>query len=342
MSTTDSESADFLSKARAYEGREVSAAEPGVDPVNQPMIRHWVEAMGDANPVYTSAAAAAEAGFGDGGVLAPTVMLQAWSMRGIKPRPATGGSAQDELLRFMDAHGFSSVVATNCDQTYVRPLRPGDHLSETKHIVSVSQEKKTVLGNGHFVTTRSTYTDQTGEIVGTMEFRILKFRPQTRPAVEPDEAAKPKPLRPRPSLTHDNKWWFDACKEHRLLIQRCTSCQRLRHPTRPVCPGCGSFEFDGLEANGHGVVYSFVVNHYPQVPSFDYPLAVGLIELEEGTRLVANIVGLDTAAITVGMAVEVEWADFDPDLTLPQFRPATPATAMPAAAMPAAATPAGA
>jgi uncharacterized OB-fold protein len=68
-------------------------------------------------------------------------------------------------------------------------------------------------------------------------------------------------------------------------------------------------------------VYSFVVNHYPQVPAFDYPLAVGLIELEEGTRLVANIVGIDPADIAIGMPVDVEWVEHDPDLTLPAFHP---------------------
>jgi uncharacterized OB-fold protein len=64
------------------------------------------------------------------------------------------------------------------------------------------------------------------------------------------------------------------------------------------------------------------VNHYPQVPAFDYPLAIGLIELEEGTRLVANVIGVERADVRVDMPVEVEWVDHDPDLTLPAFRPA--------------------
>jgi uncharacterized OB-fold protein len=64
-----------------------------------------------------------------------------------------------------------------------------------------------------------------------------------------------------------------------------------------------------------------VVNHHPQVAAFDYPFAVGLIELEEGTRLVANIVGIEPADITIGLAVEVVFVDHDPDLSLPAFRP---------------------
>jgi uncharacterized OB-fold protein len=88
-----------------------------------------------------------------------------------------------------------------------------------------------------------------------------------------------------------------------------------------MCPSCQSFEWDTVEASGQGIVYSFVVNHYPQVPAFDYPLVVGLIELAEGTRLVANIVDVAPGEVTVGMAVEAGWEDFDPDLSLPVFRP---------------------
>ena len=59
----------------------------------------------------------------------------------------------------------------------------------------------------------------------------------------------------------------------------------------------------------------------PQVPSFDYPLAVGVIELEEGTRLIANVIGIEPHDIEIGMPVEVEFVEHDPDLTLPAFRP---------------------
>jgi len=69
-------------------------------------------------------------------------------------------------------------------------------------------------------------------------------------------------------------------------------------------------------------VFSFVVNHYPQVPAFDYPLAVGLIELEEGTRLVANVIGIDPSEVRIGMPVVVEFVDHDPELTLAAFHPA--------------------
>jgi uncharacterized OB-fold protein/acyl dehydratase len=318
---TDTDKAALAARLKEFEGREAGEPEVGPDPVNQPMIRHWVEAVGDENPVYTDPAAAERSVHGQ--VVAPPVMLQAWVMRGVRPRSATGGNARDELMRLLDGAGFTSVVATNCEQEYHRYLHLGDHLSTTTVFESVSDEKATGLGVGHFVTTRVEYRADDGELVATMRFRILKFKPGTgRSAAKPPEGEhEPRPLRPRPALTQDNAFWFEGARQHRLLIQRCTRCGTLRHPPRPMCSECRSYEWDVVDASGRGTVYSFVVNHYPQVPAFDYPLAVGLIELEEGTRLVANVIGIDAGDVHVDMPVEVEWVDHDPDLSLPAFRP---------------------
>lgn len=306
--------AEFLARLRALEGREAGPPELGPDPVNQAMIRHWCEAIGDENPIYTDPEAAARSVHG--GVIAPPAMLQAWVMRGVRPRPTAGGNASDELRRLLDEAGFTSVVATNCEQEYVRPLHLGDHLSQSSTVESVSEEKKTALGVGHFVTTRHTYRDQRGAPVGTMLFRILKFRPPLGAA-----QSEARPSRPRPAITPDNAFFFEGARDHQLRIQRCAACGRLRHPPRPMCPYCRSLRWDTVDASGRGTVYSYVVNHYPQVPAFDYPLVVGLIELEEGTRLVSNIIGVQPEAVRVGMPVQVEFVDFDAELTLPQFRP---------------------
>jgi uncharacterized OB-fold protein/acyl dehydratase len=301
----------LIDSLRAFEGRTVGPPTPGPDEVNQPMIRHWCEAIGDRNPVYTDPDAAAASVHK--GIVAPPTMLQAWVMRGLEPRPGSGGNAQDELLSLLDEAGFTSVVATNCEQTYERYLRPGDRVTVTSSIESVSEEKTTGLGVGHFVTTRQDYHDENGELVASMKFRILKFRPAER--------QQPKPLRPRPAVTQDTAFWFDGAGDGKLLIQRCASCGKLRHPPGPTCPQCTSYEWDTVEASGRGTIYSFVVNHYPQVPSFDYPLPVGLIELEEGTRLVADIIGIDAAEVAVGMPVQAEFVAVDDEMTLPMFRP---------------------
>ena len=148
-----------------------------------------------------------------------------------------------------------------------------------------------------------------------MMFRILKF---TAPA----DAAAPRPRtpkpRPGPSTNLDNAFWFEggqgAQAAHPAVLVVRGAAPSARADVRTTCH---SLEWDTVEASGKGTVYSFVVNHYPQVPSFDYPLPVGLIELEEGTRLVANIVGIEPDAVEIGMAVEVEFVDHDDELTLP-------------------------
>ena len=156
-----------------------------------------------------------------------------------------------------------------------------------------------------------------------MRFRILKFKPRPKAGAGPaGSGTTPRPKRPRPALTQDNRFFFEGAKQHKLLIQHCTNCGVLRHPPRPSCANCRSFEWDTVTASGRGTVYSFVVNHYPQVPAFDYPLVVALVELEEGTRLVANVSGITPEEMAIGMPVVADFEDFDEDLTLPVFRPA--------------------
>jgi 3-oxo-4,17-pregnadiene-20-carboxyl-CoA hydratase alpha subunit len=185
-------SATLDERLSAFAGRESGPAFRAPDEVNQAMIRHWVEAMGDENPVYVDEAAARANGLP--GVVAPPTMLQAWVMRGLKATldldaarsagTASRDTPNDELMVLLDEAGYTSVVATNCDQHYERPLRPGDRLTMRTVIESVSPEKATGLGAGRFVTTRTDFTDDGGELVATMKFRILKFRPRTAGGAE--------------------------------------------------------------------------------------------------------------------------------------------------------------
>lgn len=125
-----------------------------------------------------------------------------------------------------------------------------------------------------------------------------------------------------PSTTRDTQFFWDALREHRLLIQRCGDCGTLRHPPRPMCPRCNSLTWDTIESSGRGTVYSFVMPQYPEYPWFEYPYVVALIELDEGTRLVSNLCDVSPGDVTIGMPVEVSFAEFDDDLVLHQFRPA--------------------
>nr|WP_206024673.1 MaoC family dehydratase N-terminal domain-containing protein [Rhodococcus sp. 14C212] len=311
----------MLTALRAFEGQTLTPTTWGPDPVNTPMIRHWVETMGDENPVYLDDDAARATG--RDGAVAPALMTQVWTMRTFTDKMANNDPSPvwTELIATLDAAGFTSVVATDSDFEFFAELRPGDRVSLTEVIESISEEKTTGLGAGHFVTTLKTYRSGDGEVVATQRWRTLRFRPKSGSGSGAEPAA-PKGLRPRPAINADNAFWFEAAREHRLVIQRCTACGTLRHPTGPMCGQCRSLDWDTVDAAGRGTVYSFVVNHHPRIPGFEYPLVVATIELEEGTRLIANMTGVEPHAVEIGMAVELDWIDADPELTLPAFRPA--------------------
>lgn len=296
---------------RAYEGRAAATGGIGRDPVNLPMIRHWCEAMGDTSPAYRGPAATA-----------PPTMLQAWTMGGLSGHPdGTGRSAAyDEMFALLDGAGCTSVVATDCEQEYLRPLRPGDRITFDTVIESVSPRKTTALGTGYFVTTR-TDVHAEGELAGTHRFRILKYRPARRN----EDAERKAPARPRPVVNRDNAGFWAGVAEHRLLIQRCTDCASLRFPWLPGCNTCGGGEWDTVEASGEGTVFSHVVMHHPPFPAFapdgdGGPYAVALVELAEGVRIVSNVIGVPYDRVRVGMPVHLEFLVADPELELPVFR----------------------
>ncbi len=149
----------------------------GWDAVNAPMIRHWCEAMGDDNPIYTDPDAARAQGFA--GIVAPPAMLQAWTMVGYGGKRPAGSDEADQMavLPVLEAAGYPGVVAVNCEQEYIRYLEEGDTVYHRSTIESISPEKKTALGTGFFVTQLCTYFNQRDEVVGTMRFRVFKYRP---------------------------------------------------------------------------------------------------------------------------------------------------------------------
>ena len=320
MTSTADDGHAFFDQLQTFVGLEIGGLQPGPDEVNIPMVRHWCEAIGDSNPVYLNAQAAAASIHG--GLVAPPTMLQAWVMRPFNVARDDGTTnPYRELTAAVESRGFTSVVATNCEQVYDRYLRPGDRISMRTVIDAVSPEKTTGLGTGHFITTRQDYYDEAGTRVGTMLFRILKFRPTATPATAPSDASAPmRALRPRPSLTHDHLFWFDGLKQGKLLIQKCSDCGTLRHPPGPMCRTCRSLRWETIEATGRGTIHSFVVVHYPQIPSIEYPNCVLLIDLEEGVRVVANSVDTPPADVEIGARVELLVQECDDDLALPFFK----------------------
>lgn len=153
------------------------------DPVNMPMIRHWLDAFDDRNPVYEVEEVAKQTRFG--GKIAPPAMMQTWTfprpvMEGIGER---GGAAEaldpDTPLGVLDRVGFNGILATNSELEFYRPLHEGDEISCDVIVDSISPRKKTGLGQGYFVTWSITYMDQNDKSVGKQSFRVLKFNPST-------------------------------------------------------------------------------------------------------------------------------------------------------------------
>ena len=140
-----------------------------------------------------------------------------------------------------------------------------------------------------------------------------------RPAAA--SSAPPRAKVPRPSITRDNAFFWEGIERGRLLVQRC-ACGRLRHPPSPACPVCHSFEWQPVEMSGRGRVYSFVVAHHPAIPPFAYPNPIALVELAEGPRMVAGLVGVEPDRIEIGMPVALEIVEQEPGFSLPRFRAA--------------------
>jgi uncharacterized OB-fold protein len=214
----------------------------------------------------------------------------------------------------LDEAGFTSVVATNSEQEYHRYLRHGEHLTVRSSLEDVAGPKRTALGEGWFVTTRSTWYVGT-EAVASMRFRILKFRP----------AAPPEPPAPaadvlRPVVSRDTAFFWEGTARHELRIQRCGGCGVLRHPPGPMCPACGAAKPEYVVAAGTGEVYSYVVHHHPPVPGRQLPIVIALVQLTEGVRMVGELTGTEPEKVRIGLPVRVSFDDVDADLTLPAWR----------------------
>lgn len=128
-------------------------------------------------------------------------------------------------------------------------------------------------------------------------------------------------VRPAPILTEDNHSFWDAAREHRLVAQACRGCGRLRHPPRPMCPYCHSLDFEIVDLDGEGVVYSYVILHHPQNPAFEYPVIAALVDLAAGVRVVSNLVDTDPAEVAIGMPVTVDYRPTLHEGVVPVFKP---------------------
>jgi hypothetical protein len=180
MSDEEHAGEEAAAEMRDLIGTPIGAPAVAPDPVNQPMIRHWAVAFEDHNPIYVDPQRAAASRFG--GIVAPPLMLQTWTMptpkiTGIAERGGSPVETTTNPLAGLDQAGYIATLATNSEVEIVRYLRLGEVVTSTMEIESVSEEKRTRIGRGYFITWVTTYRDERGEVVGRQTFRILKFAP---------------------------------------------------------------------------------------------------------------------------------------------------------------------
>jgi uncharacterized OB-fold protein len=310
----------FEDEIYAFVGREVCPPTPAKDDVNGAMIRQWTEIIGDTNPAYTDATWAA--GSIRGKAIAPPAMMYVWGQEGFAVTTGRPADAQADLVSFFNKHGYTGVLGTNVKQEYFREVSPGDNVVMAMTIDNISERKTTGRGPGYFFETLATFSNQHGEKIGTQRFKVLKFIPQEQPVAAASEETLQVPTRIASPRGHDNKWWWEACDAGKVLIQRCKSCQTLRHPPRPMCGECQSMEWDSIESTLDGEVLSHTQIHHPKIPGYQYPLVCAVIKLAEGTNFVANVVGCDPSDIHIGMKVKGAVEQVDEKTMLPQFYPA--------------------
>ena len=141
------------------------------------------------------------------------------------------------------------------------------------------------------------------------------------------------PVRPLPLPDDETRFFWDAAREHRLVMQFCTDCKRFYHYPRPVCPGCLSSDMAPAELSGRGTVYTYTIAEQAFHPFFadrlPYTLIVVDLEEQPGLRFVSELVQCSPDDVTVGMPVEVVWEDVTEEITLPLFKP-TAAAGVPA------------
>jgi uncharacterized protein len=130
-------------------------------------------------------------------------------------------------------------------------------------------------------------------------------------------------LGPLPVPGPDDAPYWQGLKDGMLLIQRCDNCGAVRHPPRPRCGQCVAAAFSWIPATGSGTVYSFtIVRHAPNPQLAEaVPYVVALIELDEGPRLVSNVVGVEPDIVAVGQRVQVAFDRLGPNAVLPRFSP---------------------
>ena len=250
----------FEERLQAFVGQPSGDKMVAPDPVNQAMIRHWVEAMGDFNPVYVDEAAARAAGFP--GIIAPPTMLQAWIMRGLRasleadaaraagtvPRELAVGAADGTCsTRAGSPRWWRPTAASTTSDRWCSATASSSPRSSNRS----PPRSRPRSGSGTSSPPVSSTPIRTASWSRPCGSGSSKFKPK-RAAAEHSAERRPRTARSGPARRspRTTSFFFEGAKRHELLIQRCTSCGVLRHPPRPACANCRSFEWDTVDRVG--------------------------------------------------------------------------------------------
>jgi len=129
--------------------------------------------------------------------------------------------------------------------------------------------------------------------------------------------------KPLPWPSPETRPFWDACKRHTLSLPYCVTCKAFFFYPRQFCPRCFSWDIDWRDCSGRGVIYTFAIQYRPQAPGFTPPYVTAIVQLDEGPRMLTNIVGVEPSPETIrcDMRVEVTWEDVNDEITLPLFKP---------------------
>jgi hypothetical protein len=130
--------------------------------------------------------------------------------------------------------------------------------------------------------------------------------------------------KPLPHIDEENRPWWEALKRRELYLQRCRDCGELRYYPRAQCTECLSPKTEWVKCSGRGKVYTFTVTNQNQAPGFreSLPYIMAYVELDEGLRMLTNIIDCRPEEVKIEMPVEVVYEDVTPEVTLAKFRPA--------------------
>lgn len=278
--------------------------------VSRTQVWQWCAAMGDNHPEYLS----------NDEVIAPPTMLQSWTFRDVNGNYAPGSTDKNtyEVLGEFDELGFFGSVAVSYDQSYHQAIREGDHIYSYSSIIDISELKDTGLGKGCFVTEFAEYFNQNDELCGDARITYLKYQPRTE-APQKTPSKPPKIERIRPVENDDSKHYWQGLREGKLLLQQCSNCQTMRHPPQPMCEACQSLDWNTVESGLTGSIYSYTAIHYPEIPPFDYPNCIVLVDLDEGVRIASQLQGTKSSEIVIGSRVKATIQEVQDGLSLPIF-----------------------